>query len=118
MARDRRGRAQQAAREAMDAFGERVVGAGDRDELGEAAIRVGFLFAQHFHLALDQRDGGTGAHVRQAHAREQRLVTFEEVGIQAEVTLDAFFIRLTRGHSTCGLRAHAFFISPRFPPGR
>ena len=106
------GRAQHAAREAMDAFGESVVGARDRDEFGEAAIRVGFLFAQHFHLALDQRDGGAGAHVRQAHAREQRLMTFEEVGIQAEVTLDAFFIRLTRGQTTCGLRAHALFELP------
>ena len=102
----------------MDALGECVVGARDRDEFGEAAIRFGFLFTQHFHLALDQRDGGAGAHVRQAHAREQWLVTFEEVGVQAEVALDAFFISLTRGQTTCGLRAHALFISPRSPLDR
>ena len=97
----------------MDAVGELIVGARHGDELGEAAIGIGFLFAQHFHLALDQRDGGAGAHVRQAHAREQRLVAFEEVGIEAEITLDAFFIRLTRGQTTCGLRAHALLNSPR-----
>ena len=79
---DRVRRAQQAAREAMDAIGEMIIGARHGDEFGEAAIGIGFLFAQHFHLALDQRDGGAGAHVRQAHAREQRLVTFEEVGIE------------------------------------
>ena len=89
-----------------------IVGARHGDEFGEAAIRVGLLFAQHFHLALDQRDGGAGAHVRQAHAREQRLVTFEEIGIQTEIALDAFFVSLTRGQTTCGLRAHAFVELP------
>ena len=112
-ARDRGRRAQQAAREAMDALGEMIVGARHGDEFGEAAIGIGFLFAQHFHLALDQRDGGAGAHVRQAHACEQRLVTFEEIGIETEITLDAFFVRLPSGQTTCGLCAHALLNSPR-----
>ena len=97
----------------MDAIGEMIVGARHGDELGQAAIGIGLLFAQHFHLALDQRDRGTGAHVRQAHAREQRLMTFEEVGIEVEITLDAFFIRLPSGQTTCGLCAHALLYSPR-----
>jgi len=61
-------RPQQAAREAMDAIGEVIVGARHGDEFGQSAIGIGFLFAQHFHLTLDERDGGAGAHVRQAHA--------------------------------------------------
>ena len=52
----------------MNAIGEMIVRARHGDELGQAAIGIGFLFAQHFHLSLDQRDGGPGAHVRQAHA--------------------------------------------------
>ena len=82
---ERRGgvrRAQQAAREAMNAFGELVVGARHGDEFRQAAIGVGLLLAQHFDLAFDQRHGRAGAHVRQAHAREQRLVALEEIRIE------------------------------------
>ena len=61
-------RAQQAAREAMDAIGEMVVRTCHGDEFVQAPIGIGFLFAQYFHLPFDQRDGGPGAHVRQAHA--------------------------------------------------
>ena len=99
----------------MDAIGEMIIRARHGDEFGQAPIGIGLLFAQYFHLPLDQRDGGAGAHVRQAHARKQRLVAFEEVGIETEITLDAFFISLPSGQTTCGLRAHAFLNSPRIP---
>jgi hypothetical protein len=46
--------------------------------------------------------------VWQAHARQQRLVPLEKIGIETEVTLDAFFIGLNRGDAACSLRAHAF----------
>ena len=91
----------------MDAFGELVVGARHGDEFREPAIGVGLLLAQYFDLALDQRHRRAGAHVRQPHARQQWLVAFEEIRIQREITLDAFFVRLTGRQTTCGLCAHA-----------
>ena len=97
----------------MNALGELIVGARDGDELREAPVGVGLLFAQHFHLALDQRHGGAGAHVRQPHAREQRLVTLEEIRIEREIALDAFFVRLTGGQTPCGLCAHSLRL-PEF----
>jgi hypothetical protein len=49
--------------------------------------------------------------VRQPHACEQWLVAFEEIRIESQETLDAFFIRLTGRQTTCGLGAH-FFSTP------
>src|SRR5215831_4106039 len=93
----------------MDALGQLVVGAGHGDEFGEPPVCVRLLVAQHFHLAFHQRHRGAGAHVRQAHARQQRLVPLEEVRVQREIALDALFIGLTCGHATCGLCAHYFW---------
>ena len=54
---------------------------------------AGLLLAQHFDLALDQRDGGAGARVRQAQPREQRLVPLEEIRIVLQITGDGLFFR-------------------------
>jgi hypothetical protein len=52
---------------------------------------AGLALAQHLDLALDQRDRGAAAQVRQAQLREHREVALEELRMLVEIFGDAGF---------------------------
>src|SRR5580692_174253 len=77
---------EQPPREAVEFLRDRVVATGDLDELRELAFQRGVLLAQHFDLTLDERDRGSTPDMRQAQARQQRLVALEEVRIVLQIS--------------------------------
>ena len=75
-----RGGAQQAAREAVHAVRRCAsLARATRTNSASFSSSARLLLAQHFDLALDQRDGGAAARVRQAQPCQQVLMTLEEI---------------------------------------
>ncbi len=89
---DASGRAQEPARKAVDAIGERVVVARHAHEFGQLLLQGCVFLAQHFHLALDERDRGAIARVLQAQSRQQLRMTIEQVGMLLQVLGDRLFV--------------------------
>ena len=68
-------------------------------ELGEPALEMLVLVAQHLHLPLLQRDRGLAVRVREADRREQLGVPREEFGIGEQVVGDFAIVHVAGAFS-------------------
>src|SRR5215831_13285008 len=71
---------------------ERIVAAGDLDEVAQFAFQGLRLIAQYLHLALDERNRGGTAIVRKSKLGEQRGVALEKIGIVLQILYDRCFV--------------------------
>ena len=84
-------RPQQPPRQPVHAIDDGVVGAAVFDQLEQFLLERAVLFAQHEHLALDERHRRAAALVRQLQPREHAAVTLEEVGMGDQELGDLLF---------------------------
>ena len=89
--------ADQTLAQAVNAVGQRIVGAGHIDEFLQLALERLIALAQHLDLALDQAHRRADiAQMRQAQLGQQRRVALEKIRIGLQIIRDAGVVETSR----------------------
>src|SRR5690606_26734083 len=100
---------QQVKRRLVDLARERIVGAGNLEQLFQLALEFQIPLPQHGYLPLDQRNCRAGG-MRQAQSAEERSMTLEEIGVSLQVGMHVGFRQYILGEFGFSLRAHGSWL--------